>query len=152
MNKNSLVLLVGGLLAVAAGYAAVLLDAGPPLFPATALALGASAVLGALLRLGARRGGSIPDTLRLASTIAFIATAIGLLFALAAPPPADDGPLLLGLPRVTAVMLLCTGLVPLVLLPVAYARAFDIEVLNETDLARVAELARRAEDEERERL
>ena len=40
----------------------------------------------------------------------------------------------------------------LVLLPVAYASAFDIEVLNETDLARVAELARRAEDEERERL
>lgn len=146
-----MLLLVGGLVSVAAGYAAVLLDSGPALFPPAALALGASAVLGALLRLGARRGGSIPDTLRLASSIAFIATAIGLLFALAAPPTADDGPLLLGLPRVTAVMLLCTGLVPLVLLPIAYARAFDIEVLNETDLARVAELAQRAEDEEQER-
>jgi hypothetical protein len=52
--------------------------------------------------------------------------------------------LLFGLPRVTAIMLLVTGFVPLVMLPLAYARAFGRDVLREDDIARIAAQARDA--------
>lgn len=137
-------LLVGGLLAVAVGYSLVLIGAaGSPLGP-WALAVGTAVVLSALLALAARRAGAIPRSLRATSALVFVATAGGLLYALAASAPVSDGPLLLGLPRVTAVLLLVVGLVPLIVLPVAYACAFKRDVLSEDDIARVTAAANRA--------
>lgn len=138
--------LLGGLLCFAAGYVMVLV-AGPPaagaapgatvIIAAWALALGASLVLAAMLGLAAARPQGTPRALRATVRLVFAATFGGLAYALAAPAPAADGPLLLGLPRVTAVMLLVTGLIPLVVLPLAYARAFDRDVLGQDDIGRM---------------
>lgn len=133
-----------GLLAVAFAYAALLLDvanAAAVLAPVL-LAFGASAVLAGMLSLAARRPFGTPRALRTTIRLAFAATFGGLLYAIFAAPPTADDPLLLGLPRVTAVMLLVTGLIPLVVLPLAYARAFARDVLGEEEIARIAELAR----------
>ncbi len=139
MRRHSIAVLFAGLLLVATGYAAALLfdSTGARTFGAWALALGASLVLSAMLALAAVRGGAVPWVLGMTTVLVFVATFGGLAFALAMPAPTMSGPLLLGLPRVTAVMLLVAGLVPLVALPLAYARAFQQHVLSEADIARI---------------
>lgn len=92
------------------------------------LAAGATLVLAGLGLLGA---GARSPRLSAAVLVACGCTFAGFAFALAAAAPAADGPLLFGLPRVTMLMLLCTGAVPLVLLPIAYAWAFPHEVERE---------------------
>jgi hypothetical protein len=56
-----------------------------------------------------------------------------------------DAPLWLGLPRRAAIVLYGIGILPLFLLPFAYAWTFDAMTLSEEDLARVA-AARRARE------
>jgi hypothetical protein len=139
--RTPITLLVAGLLAVAFAYASVLLDLGSRSAAPWSLALGAVAVLTAMLQLGARRRRRIPRILGVTAAFVSVALAGGFAYALAAPAPSSDGPLLLGLPRVTAVLLLLAGLIPLVCLPAAYALAFDTEVLSDTDLSRVRDAA-----------
>lgn len=136
--------IVAGLLAVALAYAALLLDltAISASIAPLLLAFGASAVLAGMLALASRRPSGTPRALRATVRLAFVATFGGLVYALLAPAPTADGPLFLGLPRVTAIMLLVTGLIPLVVLPIAYARAFEKDVLGADEITRVAELAR----------
>jgi hypothetical protein len=122
---------------VASGYA--LAFAGSAFAP-WGLALGAACVLAAMLWLGARRAGRLPRRLGAALTVAGLATAGGFAWALVAPPPIAGGPLLLGLPRATTVMLLLVGAVPMVVLPLAYAFAFEREVLDDDTLRRAREL------------
>lgn len=81
-----------------------------------------------LLGVGPRR-----PYLGAAVLIACACTFTGLAIGLAMTPPATDGPLLLGLPRVTALLLLFTGAVPLVLLPIAYGVLFRREVLRDDE-------------------
>lgn len=140
LTRSPILVLFAGLLIVAAGYVAVLLpgeSATARVLGAWALALGASLVLTGMLALAAARPAGTPRMMRVATWLTFLATFGGLAYALAAPAPVTDGPLLLGLPRVTAIMLLLTGLVPLVALPLAYARAFDRDVLPREDVSRL---------------
>lgn len=92
------------------------------------LATGATLVLTGIGLLGA--GARSP---RLSATVlvACGCTFAGFAYALAASAPVAGGPLLLGLPRVTMIMLLVSGAVPLVLMPLAYAWAFPREVARE---------------------
>lgn len=90
------------------------------------LAVGATLVLTGLGLLGA---GERAPRLAAVVLVACALTFIGFATALVIKPHAVNGPLLLGLPRATTLMLLLTGLVPLVLLPVAYALLFTREVL-----------------------
>lgn len=145
MPRSSLLLLVAGLLLVAAGYVVVLLDTAVAFGP-WGLALGSAAVLTALLRISARRAGRIPRALHVATLVVFGATVAGFGVALVSPPATADGPLLLGLPRITAILLLLVGLVPLVVLPVVYASAFERDILSADDLERVRAAAERARD------
>lgn len=92
------------------------------------LACGATLVLTGIGLLGA---GERSPRLSAAVLVACVCTFAGFAFALASAAPVADGPLLFGLPRVTMLMLLCAGVVPLVLLPVAYAWAFPQEVERE---------------------
>lgn len=113
-----------GAVAVAAAYLATFLgavDAAP-----WALAAGSTLMLTGLGLLGVG-----PRRARLAGAVlvACAFTFVGFAIALLHTAPAADGPLLLGLPRVTALMLVLTGAVPLVLLPIAYALWFEREVL-----------------------
>jgi multisubunit Na+/H+ antiporter MnhC subunit len=140
MIPRAIWLLIVGLLLVVGAYA--LAFAGNVRLAPWGLALGASCVLAAMLWLGARRAGRLPPVLGQALLSAAVATAVGFTWALMQPAPTADGPLLLGIPRTTALMLLISGAVPMILLPIAYAFAFDREVLDDETLRRVREAAK----------
>jgi hypothetical protein len=69
--------------------------------------------------------------------------AIGFCAALALP--ATEGPLSqlwLGLPAPAAIVIYGIGLLPIIVLPVAYALTFESQTLNAEDVERVRALAR----------
>jgi len=138
MIPRAIWLLTFGLLLVVSAYALALV--GNTRLSPWGLALGAACVLASMLWLGARRAGRLPRTLGIALAVAGAATAAGFAWALFAPPPTAGGPLLLGLPRATAVMLVLAGVVPMVLLPIVYALAFEREVLDDDTLRRARDL------------
>jgi hypothetical protein len=123
MYRAPILVLVLGLTLVAGAYA--LAFAGGGALAPWALALGATLVLTAMLWLGGRRRGRLPRALAAATVLCAVATFGGFAWALIAPAPAADGPLLLGLPRVTAILLLLVGVVPGIVMPLLYAAAFD---------------------------
>lgn len=90
------------------------------------LAAGATLVLSGLGLLGA---GARAPRLAAAVLVACSLTFAGFAVALLLTPHAPGGPLLFGLPRATAFLLLLTGAVPLLMLPIAYAALFRREVL-----------------------
>ena len=138
MMPRPILLLLAGLLLVASAYG--LAFAGNTQLAPWGLALGAACVLTAMLWLGARRAGRLPRRLGIALGVAGLATAVGFTWALIAPAPVAGGALLFGLPRATALMLLLAGAVPLIVLPLAYALAFDREVLDDETLRRARDL------------
>jgi hypothetical protein len=125
-SRISVALITLGSLDVLGAYGLTFIGA-HPLAP-WLLAFGATLVLTGIGLLGA---GARSPRLSAAVLVACACTFVGFAFALASAAPVADGPLLFGLPRVTVFMLLCTGAVPLVLLPVAYAWAFPHEVERE---------------------
>lgn len=133
MQRAGLTLLIVGLLAVGLAYGAALLGVAAAVAPWW-LATGSTATLAGLAALGAARRARSSPLLGWSIAIAFGSVAAGLLVPLALPAPSAATPLLLGLPRPTAILLLLVGLVPLVLLPLAYAVAFEREVLSDADL------------------
>lgn len=134
MQRAGLTLLIFGLFAVGLAYGAALLGMAPSAAPWW-LASGSTATLAGLAALGAARRGRSSPLLGWSIAIAFVSVAAGLLVPLALPATGAATPLLLGLPRPTAILLLLVGLVPLVMLPIAYAVAFEREVLSDADLA-----------------
>jgi hypothetical protein len=124
--------LVVGLLGIVGAYVGVLLGLTSPLVP-LGMALGTTAVLGGIAQLAIVRAGR--ETPALARTVRWVfgGMAVGFVVVLLLPAPVAGGPLLFGLPRVTAILLLVVGAMPLVVLPIAYARAFDAEVIPPTE-------------------
>jgi len=134
MHRAGLLLLSLGTLSVAFAYGAMLLGLGVSAAPWW-LASGTTGVLAGLASLGAARHGRRTPVLAAAIAASFVSVAAGFLIPLAMPAPDATTPLLLGLPRPTAILMLLVHAVPLVLLPVAYGVAFEREVLDDTDLA-----------------
>lgn len=134
MRRAALSLLVLGLLAIAVAYAAAFAGVAARAAPWW-LALGSTAVLAGLAGLGIARRARATPLLARAVVVCFASVAVGLAVPLLLPAPAAGDPLLLGLPRPTAILLTLVGALPLVVLPLAYAAAFEREVLSEEDLA-----------------
>lgn len=122
-------LLVGGLLAVAVAYLLTGVGVATAVAP-WALAAGTTAVLAGLAHLAIPRRGSGASVLRLAVTLSLTSVLAGFLLPLLLPEVTATTPLWLGLPRPTAWLVLLTFVVPLIVLPVAYAVAFPREVLR----------------------
>lgn len=125
-QSSSIAVLTLGALTVLGAYA--LSFGSPSPLPPWLLAAGATLVLTGLGLLGA---GERAPRLAAAIVVACVFTFAGLAAALLMPAHVEGGALLFGLPRATTVMLLCTGLVPLVMLPIAYAMLFKREVLRD---------------------
>ena len=119
----SIAVLTGGALLVFIAYALTFGGASP--MAPWLLAVGAVLVLTGLGLLGA---GPRAPRLAAAVLVACACTLLGFAVALTLAPHEAQGPLRFGLPRATALMLLLTGGIPLVLLPLAYAWAFPREV------------------------
>lgn len=135
--------LVLAICAIAGAYAAAFIPGGVPPWAPWLLGIGIPAALGAIMILGAARGSAGIGKLKLPFAFVFIVLASG--FCLALGLPATEGPntaLWLGLPHRAAIVIYGIGLLPIVVLPVAYALTFDTQTLNESDIERVRELAR----------
>ncbi len=128
-------------LAVATAYTAAFLPGGAPAWANWLLAMGIAVALPATMVLGAERNGRIG---KLAIPFAFVFLVIAGGFGLALALPASEGPgasLWFGLPVRAAIILYGIGLLPVLIVPVAYALTFDEMTLSEDDLERVRRAA-----------
>ncbi len=127
--------------AIAVAYGSAFLPAGAPAWAPWLLALGIPGALGGIMVLGASRGrGGIG---RLAWPFAFVIITLAAGFSVALALPASESAssdLWLGLPLRAAVILYGVGLLPIVVLPVAYALTFDTQTLTAADVERVRQL------------
>lgn len=142
-RRAALLGLVIGIVAIAVGYASAFLRGGPPAWAPWLLALGIPIALGAIMILGAARGRSGVGPLKYPFAFVVVMLAIGFCAALALP--ATESPLSrlwLGLPVRAAIVIYGIGLLPIIILPVAYALTFETQTLNAEDVERVRELAR----------
>lgn len=136
-------MLVAAISAIAAAYASAFIPGGAPGWAPWLLAIGIPAALGGVMILGAARGHGGIGKLKVPFAFVFVVLASGFCLALALP--ANEGPtsqLLLGLPARAAIIIYGIGLLPIVVLPVAYALTFDSQTLDASDIEKVRALAR----------
>ena len=127
--------------AIAVAYASAFMPGGAPGWAPWLLALGIPGALGGIMVLGAaRERGGVG---RLAIPFAFVIVTLTVGFCLALGLPANEGPgstLWLGLPARAALIIYGIGLMPVVVLPVAYALTFETQTLAAEDVERVRQL------------
>lgn len=104
------------------------------------MVVGLATMVVSLMVLGAARGSGGVRRLAVPLAITFVVIVAGFGAALVLPPEGSDARIVLGLPLRAALVLYGIGVVPLLVLPLAYARTFDDMTLSEADLARVGEL------------
>lgn len=141
-----LLVLSCGLVAVA--YVAIFLGPTVPRWAPLSLAIGANGVIITLMAIGAVRHDTLPRALVWTFVSLFVLCAGAFVAALLLPAREGiGGPLLLGLPLRTAIVLYSVGVVPIAVLPFAYALTFESSTLSQADLERVraANHAMRAE-------
>ena len=128
---------------IAISYGASFSKSGTPTWSPWLIAIAVPISLVAIMILGAARGaGGIG---RLKVPFAFVALTLIVGFTAALALPADEGPmskLWLGLPLRAAIVIYGIGLLPIVILPVAYALTFETQTLSAQDVERVHELGR----------
>jgi hypothetical protein len=137
--------------AIAGGYAGAFSGTGTPSWAPWLLALGIPAALGAIMILGAVRGARGIGALKFPFAFVILVLAVG--FGAALLLPASDGALSrlwLGLPARAAIVIYGVGLLPIIILPVAYAMTFEEMTLSAEDLERVRAMARASELVERD--
>ncbi|MEO8579769.1 MAG: hypothetical protein ABI469_05940 [Gemmatimonadales bacterium] len=143
-RRASLVALFAGIAAIAVGYAAAFKSAGTPGWAPWLLALGIPVALGAIMVLGAARGRRGIGQLKL--PLAFVVVVLVIGFGAALALPATEGPLSqlwLGMPARAAIVIYGIGLLPIIVLPVAYALTFETQTLSAEDVEQVRALGRR---------
>jgi hypothetical protein len=138
-------------IAIGAAYASAFLPgaaSGGPSWTPWLLAVGVPTALVSVMSLGAARHGRVPGALLAAFLVVGATLVLGFALALSLPASGAAEPLLLGLPRRAAIVVYGIGLLPVLVLPVAYALTFEAQTLRDDDLARVmaAGAARRERD------
>ena len=133
---------------VAAAYASAFLPAGAPAWSSWAFVVGTATMMTGMMALGATSGGRGRGDERGPGVMAWVAIAFTFFvlvacFALAIvhPVPAAGDRLWLGLPAGAAAVLYGVGLLPLLVLPLAYAFSFEDGSLGEEELRRLRALA-----------
>ena len=142
-RRLALASLFASIVAIAGGYAAAFSKAGTPVWAPWLLAFGIPVALGAIMILGAVRGAGGIGPLRFPFAFVILILVIGFGAALAMP--ATESPLSklwLGLPARAAIVIYGIGLLPIIVLPVAYAMTFETLTLSAEDVERVRAMAR----------
>ena len=142
-RRSALGALATGIVAIAIGYAAAFLPGGTPSWAPWLLAVAIPVALGAIMILGAARGRMGIGPLKY--PFAFVVAVLAVGFCAALALPATESPLSklwLGLPARAAIVIYGIGLLPIVVLPVAYALTFETQTLSAEDVERVRELGR----------
>lgn len=132
---------LGGVLAsvvaIGVAYGAAFLPGGAPGWAAWALAGGTALLMASSTALGAARGERL-GWVWLPVIAILVVVGGGFWWTLGMPGgETAASPLWLGLPRRAAVILFGVGLVPLFIVPVAYALTFDEMALPAEELARI---------------
>jgi hypothetical protein len=147
MRTLVLRLLVLSCTLVVVAYGAAFARGGTPVWAPWLLAVGANGMILSMMALGAMRRDRLPRVLAWIFVALFVLCAGSFLLALALPAAEGvGGPLLLGLPLRTAIVLYGVGVVPIAILPFAYALTFDASTLSEEDLRRAREAYARVRD------
>ena len=140
MKRKILSLVVASFLLVAVGYAGAFVPGGAPDWAPWCLALGTTGALMSLMALGALRHGRLASSLRWTFIGMFVWCAGAFAAALLLPSnEGAAGTLLLGLPLRAAILIFGVGVVPILVLPFAWAFTFESETLSEEDLRRLRE-------------
>ena len=138
MKRLLVRLLVLSCCLVAAAYAAAFLSTSVPLWASVSLSVGANGIIMTLMAIGAVRHDTMPRSLVWTFIGLFVLCASAFVAALLVPAREGiGGPLLLGLPLRTAIVLYSVGVVPIAVLPFAYALTFESSTLSDDDLERV---------------
>lgn len=140
-RRFAVMALFTGTLLIGAAYASAFARGGAPAWGAWSMALGVAVMMVASMILGAARPGVRLGALWGVFALMFVLIAGCFGAALVLPPETAGSLLLLGLPRRAAILMYGIGLLPIFVLPVAYAMTFDRVTLSEADLARVRERA-----------
>lgn len=127
--------ILGGTLLIGGAYAQALPGGPAARWAAPAFVVGMASIIVGLMVLGAASARGIG---RLVIPFAFVWLLLVGGFGLVFMVPATESPgLWLGLPPATAIVLYGIGLVPALVLPLAYALTFDSATLRPEDLERV---------------
>lgn len=129
--------LVLGVIGMAIAYASAFLPPAIAQVGPWLMAIMVPVTLFAIMILGAVRATRPLGRLVWPFLLVFLLVAGGFVLALLLPTETRDSGLVFGLPARAAVILLGVGVVPLFMLPVAYALTFDTHTLSEDDIARV---------------
>lgn len=143
----SLALLVVSLGSIGAAYASAFLPDGAPGWAAPLLLVGSVVALIAISLLGAASGGKGADRRLLAPLVlagALLVGGVGAGFLLSDPEP--GAALYGGLPAGAAFLLYGAGLLPLLVVPLAYAWTFPRTGFGDGELERVRDRAIRARE------
>ncbi len=126
---------------VTVGYASAFLPGGVPTWAQWTFIVGLALMMTAMMVLGAARSGRPMGLLWLAFGFSFVVLVGGFGIALILPPPTAESTLWFGLPAGAAIVLYGVGLLPLAVLPLAYAFTFDDRSLGKDELARLRKAA-----------
>jgi hypothetical protein len=140
----ALAAIVASTLAIGGAYASAFAAGGPPVWAGWLFAAGVTGALVATLALGAMRRDRGMGRLVIPFVLVTVLLGAGFVAVFALPELGASEPLLLGLPRRAAIVLYGIGLLPTLVLPVAYALTFADQTLRPEDLERVLETARAA--------
>jgi len=132
--------LIAGLLALAAAYAVAAIRPEASAIEWLTI-VGISTSQAGMLAIGAARSGRLSQAATLATFTVLLVPLLGFGAVLLLSPETVAGPYWLGLPRRAAIVLLGVGVLPMLVLPFAYAHAHRPDTLAPEQLA---QLRRRA--------
>jgi hypothetical protein len=141
-RRLSVVALFTAIVAIAVAYASAFTRGGAPMWAPWLLAMGIPIAIGAIMVLGAIRANQ--GIGRLAIPFALVVLMLAIGFGAALVIPGTEGPLSklwFGLPARAAIVIYGVGLLPILVLPVAYALTFQTQILSAADVERVRSLA-----------
>lgn len=142
-RRITVVILFVAMLAIAVGYSGAFTRTGPAPWSAWVVAIAVPISLVAIMILGALRGSAGIGRLRIPFAFVALILIVGFVAAIALPATESAASKLwLGLPLRAAIVIYGIGLLPIVVLPVAYALTFETQTLNADDVDRVRELGR----------
>ena len=142
-RRTAVVILFLSIAAIAIAYGAALVTSGVSTWAPWIAAIAIPVALTAIMVLGAVRGDKGIGSLAIPFGLVALILVVGFLAALILP--ATESPtssLWLGLPARAAIVIYGIGVLPIIVLPVAYALTFETQTLTADDVERVRELGR----------
>ena len=139
-RSGALAVVIVSTIGNALAYASAFSAGGAPTWAARLFAVCTVTLLSALIAMGARRGNRPLGALIAPIALTASLLLVGFVAALVVAPVTAATPLVGGLPVGAAIVVYGIGLIPMLILPVAYALTFSNLTLTDDDLKRVRDV------------